>query len=524
MTSLVTGTLIAGGLVTNSNQSAAWVRLPARNASTDIDAVYFNPAGLMKLENGFHISVSNQTIAQTKDVENFYKGPYDMYGLNQSLYTGKVSAPVFPSIYAVYKMDRLAFSFGFNPIGGGGGAEYKTGLPSFEMSASDLVPSLASQGATAYKLDAYLKGSSIYFGLQGGVSFKVNDWLSVAAGLRYVSAKNSYTGHLKDIEVELPGGWTRADAIMTGIANTATSSATNLQAAITNNLVGANDPISPAVAAGLTALGVDPTGFTNAIAVVAFGQAAAKYTATANLLGDQEAEVKQTGSGIAPIFSVNISPSENVNIGLKYEMATKMELVNNTTSDFLVGYTATGTAITMFPDGEVTPSDMPALFSAGIDYRVISTLKISAGMNYFFDKAANYGHKLDLDGNPATASTFVSNEDIIDANGLSFFGGLEYNISDKFLVSGGYSWANKGVNSSYQSDLTYGLATHTFGLGGAYNVTNKIQINVGGSYTLYKMDEKTINHVFSATGSVIPALETYSKNAMIFAVGLDLSF
>ena len=526
---MITGTLIAGGLVTNSNQSASWVRLPARNASVEIDAAYFNPAGLMKLNNGFHISLSNQTIFQTKTVENFYKGPGGMYGLKNNEYIGDVAAPLFPSVYAVYKMERLAFSFGFNPIGGGGGAEYKTGLPSFEMSASDLVPALASQNATDYRLNAYLKGASVFFGLQGGVSFKVNDWLSVGAGIRYVTAKNTYFGHLKDIEIELGGAsWVRADAIMTNIATTATSTATNLQAAITAGLIGANDPISPAVAAGLTALGINPAGFTNAIAIGAFGQAATKYTGMATLLGDQEitedSPVEQTGSGISPIFSVNISPSEKLNIAVKYEMMTEMELTNKTTSDFLVGFTGTGTPITMFPNGEKTPSDMPAMLSAGLDYKLGSAAKISLGTNIFFDKNANYGHKLDTDNNPSTPSDFVSNEDIIESNGLSLMAGLEYNLSDKLLVSGGYVWANKGVNSNYQSDLTYGLATQTIGIGGAYNLMEKMRINVGFSYTIYTGDEKTINHVFSATGQVIPALETYCKDAMIIGVGLDWSF
>lgn len=522
---LITGTLIAGGLVTNSNQSASWVRLPARNASVEIDAAYFNPAGLMKLDNGFHISLSNQTIFQTKTVENFYSGPGGAFGLNESKYIGDVAAPVFPSVYAVYKMERLAFSFGFNPIGGGGGAEYKTGLPSFEMSASDLVPALAaSQGATAYRLDAYLKGSSVFFGLQGGISFKVNDWLSVSAGLRYVTAKNTYLGHLKDIEVQLPGGWTRADAIMTGIANTATATATNLQNAITAGLIGANDPISPAVAAGLTALGVNPTGFTNAIAIGAFGQVANKYNATANILHDQEADVEQTGSGISPIFSVNISPSDKLNIAVKYEMATKMELVNKTSKDLLVAYTALGQEITMFPDGGTTPSDMPAMISAGIDYKLGSSARLSLGTNLFLDKSVDYGHKLDLDNNSSTPSTYVKNADIIDDNGLSLMAGLEYNLSDKLLVSGGYVWANKGVNSTYQSDLTYGLATQTIGVGGAYNLMKNMRINLGFSYTIYTPDEKMIDHVFSATNTVIQARETYDKNAMIIGVGIDWSF
>ena len=38
-------TTFAGGLVTNTNQSAQYVRMLSRNASTQIDAVYFNPAG-----------------------------------------------------------------------------------------------------------------------------------------------------------------------------------------------------------------------------------------------------------------------------------------------------------------------------------------------------------------------------------------------------------------------------------------------------------------------------------------------
>ena len=228
----ITGSMFAGGLVTNTNQSASWARLPSRNASVTIDAVYYNPAGLMKLENGFHLSLSNQSIFQTRDIVNFYAGPGGSYGLNNYRYEGTATALAFPSIYAVYKMERLAFSLGFMPVGGGGVAEYKKGLPSFEMTPSDLVPSLQSQGASAYRLDAYFEGSSIFFGLQGGASYKINDLISVAAGLRYVIAKNIYEGYLKDIEVQLPSGWTRADAIMTGAATTYNTAAAGSSALV----------------------------------------------------------------------------------------------------------------------------------------------------------------------------------------------------------------------------------------------------------------------------------------------------
>jgi long-chain fatty acid transport protein len=528
----IAGSLFAGGLVTNTNQSASWVRLPARDASTNIDAVYYNPAGLMKLENGFHISISNQYITQNKKVENFYTGPGGAYGLNESLYKGKVSAPVFPGVYAAYKMDKLAFSFGFNPIGGGGSATFDKGLPSFEMSPSDLVPSLASQGASAYRLDTYFEGTSVYFGFQGGVSYKINDFISVAAGVRYVTAKNTYNGYLRNIELnmgsEATPAWTRADLIMTGIATQAKTGGDGLIPIINNGggaytadqLVAASmitvDQRN-AIVNGLTALGVaNAASLTINQSQTAFYGKQATYTATATLLGDQEADVEQVGSGYTPFFSVNISPLENLNIGIKYEMATKLELENKTTKDILTGFSAEGTPVTMFPDGEKVRNDMPAMLSVGVDYGVTSKLNIAAGVHYYFDKTSNYGHKLN--------GVYVDNDMIIDKNFYELGGGLQYKLNDLILVSGGYLYAKTGVNDNYQSDLTYSLTSHTGCIGGAINVLDKLQINLGFSYTYYLDSEKTINHLFTPTGSVIPAKETYFKDTMIIAAGVDFSF
>ena len=140
----LTGTLFAGGLVTNTNQSALYTRLQNRAASTDIDAVYYNPAGLTKLGDGFHLSLNNQTIGQTRNVTTTYAylagSPKD--------YEGTVSAPIFPSIYAAYNTGKFSFSFGFNPIGGGGGAKYENGLATFEMQIADLVPALQARTST----------------------------------------------------------------------------------------------------------------------------------------------------------------------------------------------------------------------------------------------------------------------------------------------------------------------------------------------------------------------------------------
>jgi len=135
--------VLAGGLVTNTNQSAAWARTLTREASLGVDAVYFNPAGLSQLGNGLHLSLSNQSIFQTRTISSDY--PY-LAGSPAS-YEAELTAPIFPSIYGAFKMDKLTISAGFNIIGGGGSADFPTGLPSFEIPVASLVPML--QGALA---------------------------------------------------------------------------------------------------------------------------------------------------------------------------------------------------------------------------------------------------------------------------------------------------------------------------------------------------------------------------------------
>jgi|WetSurMetagenome_2_1015567.scaffolds.fasta_scaffold00015_90 long-chain fatty acid transport protein len=557
---MITGSLFAGGLVTNTNQSAAWVRMMARNASLEVDAAYYNPAGLMKLENGFHVSLSNQTIFQTRTITSTH--PY----LNNMVdgvrtYEGSVSAPIFPSVYAVYKMDKFAFSIGFMPIGGGGGATYEDGLPSFERSISNLVPSLAAQGAQGYNMDVFFEGSSTFLGYQGAVSYKINDIISVAVGARYVTAKNKYTGHLNDVQLNMGGSWIDASAVLSGIAaqlTGITTIPTQLAPAISGGyggltpaqLVGAGAMTAEArdqIYAGLAAIGVPsaniPLMTVNVIsatvtgATPALNDKIAGIAANASLVADQAAEAEQSGSGIAPFFSVNISPTENLNIAIKYEMATKLELTNKTAQDFTVGYenkngnvTAPTQSlipdmskpITMFKDGATVRNDMPAMLSIGAQLR-LEKLNLAAGANYYFDKSADYGHSRDM--TPSNSSDWpvhLTNEDIIAQNGLGIQAGAEYNVSDKIIVSAGYAWANKGVKSAYQSDLTFANATNTVGLGGAYTIKDKFKINIGGAYTMYQKDEKVVGQFLGKVP--VTSWETYTKNTLMFGIGLDVAF
>jgi len=310
----VSSQLFAGGILTNTNQSVMFTRLQSRDATIGIDAAYFNPAGLTLLpNNGFFLSLSNQTLGQTRTIKSDYQY------LNVKDYEGKIFAPAFPSIYAVYKMDKLAFSAGFNPIAGGGGGTYDTGLPSFEYDISDLVPALASQGAQGYRMDAFFEGTSAWFGYQANISYQINDMISVALGGRFVQAKDTYNGYLKGVELNMGGTWMPASTVMTGIADNfrpGLVATTGIVTASYGGLTFAEAEGGGVITAtqraqlqgGLLAMGLTQAqidALTIAQAQGYYQGAVSKYDGTALILQDQEADNEATGSGITPILSVN---------------------------------------------------------------------------------------------------------------------------------------------------------------------------------------------------------------------------
>jgi long-chain fatty acid transport protein len=173
--------------------------------------------------------------------------------------------------------------------------------------------------------------------------------------------------------------------------------------------------------------------------------------------------------------------------------------------------------VTMFPNGEKIDNDIPAMLSLGVDYKIIPKLSATAGFHYYFDKSANYGKKLN--------GEYVDNSKVIDKNYYEIGLGLEYGITDKILVSGGYLLAKTGVSKDYQSDLSYSLTSNTIGGGFGIKVTDKIMVNAGVSYSIYNDGTKTYNHVFPAVGNpTIETTDTYSKNTLILGLGLDFSF
>lgn len=406
---------LAGGLVTNTNQSAAFLRNPARMASIELDAVYYNPAGVAFLKNGFHFGLNNQSAFQSRNItatiqSNTFVPPSAM---ENRKYEGKIASPVIPSFHFAYVSDRWSISSHFGVPGGGGKLDYDNGLPMFDvmvrqmvfgnvygMLVGNQVPA-ATAAAQAYAMageaavNSSFSGQTFLFGWQVGGTYLLTDNLSAYAGARLLLAKAKYVG-----EVSYSVG---------GPSNT----------------MGLNS--------------------------------------------------EQSGLGVAPILGLDYK-MDRLNLAVKYEFGSKVEVENNTTEfpDQFNGVPS----LTRFKDGEKSQSGQPSLFTAGAAYDVTSALKVSAGLHYYFDKSTDYnGLENEINNNTTeyllgaeyalsekwtlSAGAQFTNYDVTDnynsntgfmMSSYSLGGGLKYSASENLALNLGVLWTRFG---DYDKMATY---------------------------------------------------------------------
>ncbi len=193
---VVTLPALAGGLLTNTNQNAAFLRSMAQDGQIDINSIYANPAGGAFLGDGWHLALNMQSAFQHRDITTTYAP----FALNKAydpasdthLYKGKATAPVVPSFTLSYNKPKWSVSVHFALGGGGGKCEFDDGLGSFETAYAPMLSMLGS----GYTLDSYMKGRSYYYDIQVGGTYKFIDNLSGYVGLRGVIPTCNYKGHV----------------------------------------------------------------------------------------------------------------------------------------------------------------------------------------------------------------------------------------------------------------------------------------------------------------------------------------
>lgn len=513
-------TSFSNGLLTNTNQSTQFQRMMSRNASLGIDAVYYNPAGLIKLEDGWHFSVHSQTVFQTRNIDTQF--PW----LNDGNYSADVLIPVFPTVQAAYKMDRWALSFGFGPNAGGGSAIYDRGLPSFEIPISKLSQGLSSltplltplnlPTVSDYDASLYFEGMSVFWGLQFGVTYEVSEMLSVVGGVRYTPTKNTYLGSIRDITMKTSMGDMSGenyliliDPVLTETIGVLNVTTTTLDAAIKAGHVDPGEEVSnPQLVEIMTLLGNPEATNQQALDIISSTNASLKSVQGADVV-DQEVDVVQTGSGLTPIVGANVTVNEFVNIGLRYEHKTYMTVENQTNTDDLG----------LFPDGAKSRSDIPGIIAGGIGLTDNYWFEAQLSFNMYLDKYVDWG------ANVRELSVWDGN-DInqiirkVENNSFDVALGIQFNATDVFSISAGAMYQRAGVADSYNSDFSFTTPSYTaIGGGIMWKMTERLTLDAALTNILYPDAE--VRYFDPALNSYYD--ESYGKESFSFALGLSYS-
>ncbi len=454
----------AGGLMTNTNYHIAFDRMMARGATMEIDGVYSNPAGLVWGHEGWQLSLNFQKPWQNRDikthVDGFLGSDFDQK------YKGKASAPIVPALFAVYKHDRWAVSSMLGIVGSGGFVQYDDGVPMFNI---PIAAKLAQGGVmpAQYTLDSQMKGKQYIYGWQTNFSYKFHENFSAAVGVRV----NYYDGYYRGHVVATPGA---------------------------------------------------------ALATVV------------NPLINLQLDCLQRGWGVAPIISVNYHKGP-LTLSARYEFRTAISTKNDTKT-LLVGMTGAGmngatgyyetdvkaTAdmigteatvqalsgqmgemagkVAPYLPNEKTRYDMPALFVLAAGYEFTPKLRAMIEYHFFDDRHAKMGG---------------DRQKTLKDGTHEFLAGVEYDINKKFTVSVGGQRTDYGLKDDYQTHTSFACDSYSVGLGGAYNINERIRLNVSYFCSIY--DDYT-KKTSAYQDTPYPGTDVFSRTNHVVGVGIDYKF
>lgn len=428
----------AGGYVTNTSMSVKYLRNPAQQALISIHGAYYNPAGLVFLDNGFHGSFGWEVVHQTRHPEANY-GPLALGKENGGspikTFKGTTNVPFLPSLFLVYKKDRWAASFVFQIIGGGGKCDFENGLSSFESKIATLPYLINGLGKgmglpvniKGYDVDTYVRGSQLYHSGQFNFSYRITKRLSASIGARLIFAQAENIGHIRDFQLSGDGtNYVPAGDYFTGMA-------AQLQPVLAAN---------PQLAQSLTPI----------------------LGAAQGLAGNKELNVKQKDFAVSPMVSIDYK-GDKFNLSARYEFRTSIKMKNDTKENT--------TGVAKYDDGVIITGDLPAQLALGADINLFPKLRLDLQYNYYFDKQSKQ---------------YEDRQKLIEDNTMEFLGGLEWDFAKKWTVSAGaqYTRFGYGDNCEYFNDTAFNPCSVSVGFGFRFKATDRLGIDLGVFKTFYQ--------------------------------------
>lgn len=524
----------AGGFLTNTNQNVAFNRMMSREASIGIDGVYYNPAGVVFLGDGHHLSINWQLAYQDRTIKNDYS--LFTNNVNNPItpreFKGEAFAPVIPSFQYAYNKGRWSFQGNFALTGGGGKCTFDNGLGSFERIVAETAMAACGLARTVdgalgsvlgrevsmfgsdqafgaggkYSYNSYMHGRQYYFGLSLGAAYKVSDNFSVFGGVRGIYATTNYYGYVEDIKV--------GNMPLYMVLDPTKKDAANIELSCDQNGIGFT-PI----------IGVDfKTGKWNFSAKYEFKTRMRLKNKSVNLVPSIGNLPANLSSQMTQILTAQFTqaglPAEQA--AAKAEAAAAAVLANQTVQKTMLGLknqfdTELDEAIGEYADGKKIAADIPAYLSVGVGYSPINPLRINVGFHFFDDK---------------NAKAYNNRQEKLDHGTLEYNAGVEYDINKKFTVSAGWQSTNYGLpeeeattskDKRFMDDKSFVTSSNSVGLGGVWHFNKKMSFTVAYFHTFYQ-HKKTTESVELIPGNAINYSADYSRNNNVFAAGIDINF
>ena len=242
------------------------------------------------------------------------------------------------------------------------------------------------------------------------------------------------------------------------------------------------------------------------------------------LLGDVAKlllDVDQKGWGFTPLVSVNYHQGP-LTLTARYEFRTKVNPKNDTNIlDAGLGSATVAALMAADPqgaqaklaglqqqlgaytapyqDGERTRYDMPALLSVAAGYEFTPRLRATLEYHFFDDKNAKMAN---------------DRQEELTHGTHEILAGVEYDINEKFTVSCGGQRTDYGLSDGYQQNTSFACDSYSVGLGGAWNINEKVRLNAGFFTSIYSDYDKQASY----------GKETYSRTNYVVGLGVDYKF
>ncbi len=401
-------------------------------------SAYYNPAGLMRLQNGTYFTGGVQ-LAFGKETMR-----YDTNAGDGNRYDADL-API-PNFALIKKTDDRAFFWTFGGIAGGGNLEYKDGVAGIKV-LEDAIPGMTGGFLSAKDNGSWAEGENMYAQTTIGTAWNINNKLSMSVAGRVVYGWRNLKASL--------------DAELTGtIPNGAMGNNTGINLPV-------NESLKAEIDSERTAWG--------------FGG--------------------QIGLNYAYDDTWNFAMRYDTKVKMEFEAdATSRKLSFGPLSPVggLLGDKGFENFFPQYADGAKHRRDLPAILALGASQKVTDKWTMFYGFNYYFNESA----KIDKDVKYRDLLTNkVKSTGLEYDNGWEISVGTEYWLNDKWALLAGVNYADTGAPKESYMDVEYALNSFLVGMGVKYRPDEDTEWVVSTSHYFYEAADGDFREKYSGVNN-----------------------